>query len=83
MEDEEKRLTIRIPADLHAKLTKRAENNRRSLNNEMIALLERFVDSEEVGYKNGIVYRQHEREEYSQVAETPPKRETKSGTRTG
>ena len=39
--EQEVRLTIRLPADLHRRLTELARRDHRSLNGEMIALLER------------------------------------------
>lgn len=38
--DEEKRITLRLPADLHARLAEHARRDRRSLNSEIIHLLE-------------------------------------------
>lgn len=46
--DEEKRITLRLPAALHARITAHAERERRSLNSEIIYLLESAIpdDSE-------------------------------------
>jgi hypothetical protein len=38
--DEEKRITLRLPAGLHARVTAQAERDRRSLNSEIVYLLE-------------------------------------------
>ncbi|MEU0579486.1 Arc family DNA-binding protein [Streptomyces griseoincarnatus] len=38
--DEEKRITLRLPADLHEWLTAQAKSARRSLNSEIIHRLE-------------------------------------------
>ncbi|WP_083904527.1 Arc family DNA-binding protein [Nocardiopsis kunsanensis] len=38
--DEEKRVTVRIPADLHARVAAQAKADRRSLNSEILYLLE-------------------------------------------
>ncbi|MGA5052211.1 Arc family DNA-binding protein [Streptomyces cellulosae] len=38
--DDEKRITLRLPADLHARLTEEARTERRSLNSEIVHLLE-------------------------------------------
>ena len=38
--EHEIRLTIRLPADLHKRLADMARRDRRSLNGEMVALLE-------------------------------------------
>ncbi|MFD7338803.1 Arc family DNA-binding protein [Streptomyces violascens] len=35
-----KQLTLRLPDDVHARLTAQAETDRRSLNSEMVHLLE-------------------------------------------
>lgn len=43
----EKKITIRIPADLHDKLIKLAEQDTRSLNGEIIALLKEAVTARE------------------------------------
>ena len=45
--DEEVRLTIRLPADLHRRLTELARREHRSLNGEMIALLEQAITQAE------------------------------------
>jgi predicted HicB family RNase H-like nuclease len=39
MEDE-KRISLRLPTDLHARLVERARADRRSLNSEIVHLLE-------------------------------------------
>lgn len=49
MNDDEVKITVRLPPELHAKLIERARTTRRSLNSEVITLLERFVDSREIG----------------------------------
>ncbi len=46
--DGEVRLTLRLPTELHVKLKERCEKTRRKLNSEIVILIERFVDSEEV-----------------------------------
>lgn len=51
MEDEA-RVTVRFPADLYQELKDRAKENRRSLNNEILVLLERFIQSKEVVYSS-------------------------------
>jgi predicted HicB family RNase H-like nuclease len=38
--DEEKRITLRLPADLHERLVEQARTDRRSLNSEIVHLLE-------------------------------------------
>ncbi|MFG3289292.1 Arc family DNA-binding protein [Streptomyces sp. NPDC048179] len=38
--DEEKRITLRLPADLHERIVERARIDRRSLNSEIVHLLE-------------------------------------------
>ncbi|KND30894.1 Arc family DNA-binding protein [Streptomyces acidiscabies] len=38
--DEDKRITLRLPADLHAWLAAQARANRRSLNSEIVYRLE-------------------------------------------
>lgn len=48
MENEEVRLTLRLPGELHKKLAKRCVKSRRTLNQEILKLLENFVDSEEI-----------------------------------
>ena len=45
----EAKLTVRLPRDLLEKYTKRAKRNNRSLNGEVRTVLERFVESKEVG----------------------------------
>lgn len=47
-ESEDVKLNLRLPKELHTALTQRAARNRRSLNSEMLTLLERFVDSPEL-----------------------------------
>lgn len=39
----DKRVTIRIPADLHALIVKAAEQDTRSINGEIIALLQKAI----------------------------------------
>lgn len=41
--DEDKRITLRLPAALHARITEQAERDRRSLNSEIVYLLETAV----------------------------------------
>lgn len=48
MEEKRIRLTLRIPENLHQEIEQRCKKTRRSLNEEIITLLERFVDSEEI-----------------------------------
>jgi predicted HicB family RNase H-like nuclease len=36
----EKRISLRLPVDLHERLAERARNDRRSLNSEIVHLLE-------------------------------------------
>ncbi|USY21500.1 Arc family DNA-binding protein [Nocardiopsis exhalans] len=38
--DDEKRISLRLPADLHARLADQAKHDRRSLNSEIVHLLE-------------------------------------------
>jgi hypothetical protein len=38
--DDEKRITLRLPADLHERLAEWARTDRRSLNSEIVHLLE-------------------------------------------
>ena len=45
--ENEVRLTIRLPADLHRRLTELARREHRSLNGEMIALLEQATTQAE------------------------------------
>lgn len=44
---DEKKITIRIPADLHEKLVKLAEQDTRSLNGEIVALLREMTTQRE------------------------------------
>ena len=46
--DSEVRFTLRLPTELHVKLKERCEKTRRKLNSEIVILIERFVDSEEI-----------------------------------
>ncbi|MGW0918604.1 Arc family DNA-binding protein [Streptomyces sp. NPDC002755] len=41
--DEEKRITLRLPAGLHERLAERARADRRSLNSEILHLLEAAI----------------------------------------
>lgn len=41
-----KRITLRLPEDLHDRLTDRAQEDRRSLNSEIVHLLETALDLE-------------------------------------
>ncbi|NVI85951.1 Arc family DNA-binding protein [Actinomadura sp. BRA 177] len=41
---DDKRITLRIPADVHARLVERAARDRRSLNAEIVHLLETVLD---------------------------------------
>ncbi|GAA2140054.1 Arc family DNA-binding protein [Streptomyces synnematoformans] len=43
--DEEKRVTLRLPAELHEALKSAAEKDRRSINAEIVYLLERSLES--------------------------------------
>ena len=52
-DNEEIKLTLRIPKFLHTKLEKRRETTRRSLNQEIVILLERFVESVELTVMEG------------------------------
>ncbi|MDX3580421.1 type II toxin-antitoxin system HicB family antitoxin [Streptomyces europaeiscabiei] len=45
--DEEKRITLRLPADLHAWLAAQARSARRSLNSEIVYRLEAGRDTVE------------------------------------
>ncbi|MDX6353819.1 MAG: hypothetical protein QOF98_722, partial [Streptomyces sp.] len=52
--DSEKRISLRLPADLHARLATHAQRDRRSLNSEIVHLLEvalstHVVDAEPPG----------------------------------
>ncbi|GAB3735255.1 Arc family DNA-binding protein [Nocardiopsis nanhaiensis] len=38
--DEDERITLRLPADLHARLADQARHDRRSINSEIVYLLE-------------------------------------------
>jgi predicted HicB family RNase H-like nuclease len=38
--DEEKRITVRLPVELHERLTAKAKRDRRSVNGEIVHLLE-------------------------------------------
>jgi len=38
--DDEKRVSLRLPTDLHARLVAQAKKDRRSLNSEIVHLLE-------------------------------------------
>jgi len=40
----EVKYTLRIPEDIHQKLEASAAKNRRSLNNEMLIILEKFLE---------------------------------------
>lgn len=40
---EEKRITLRLPGDLHARIAAQAERDRRSLNSQILYLLESAV----------------------------------------
>ncbi|WP_406429352.1 Arc family DNA-binding protein [Streptomyces sp. NBC_01589] len=42
---DEKRITLRLPDDLHARLTEHARIDRRSLNSEIVHLLEVTIDT--------------------------------------
>lgn len=43
--DNEKKITIRIPADLHQELVEVSEQDNRSLNGEIITLLKDAIDA--------------------------------------
>lgn len=45
MPEDELRLTIRIPKDLHDRLTAQAKHEMRSLNNLMLVALMQYVDT--------------------------------------
>ncbi|MEU7705314.1 toxin-antitoxin system HicB family antitoxin [Streptomyces nodosus] len=47
--DEEKRITLRLPADLHAWLAAQAKSARRSLNSEIVYRLESDRDAAAAG----------------------------------
>lgn len=42
-ENDDVRMTFRIPADIYKKIAESAKKNRRSLNNEMVIALEAFL----------------------------------------
>ena len=46
---DEKRLTVRLPLELHTKLSQHAEKDLRSLHNEIIALLREALAAREKG----------------------------------
>jgi predicted HicB family RNase H-like nuclease len=43
--DSEKRISLRLPTELHARLVEKARSDRRSLNSEIIHLLEATLGS--------------------------------------
>ncbi|MBU2703187.1 hypothetical protein Ga0466249_004323 [Sporomusaceae bacterium BoRhaA] len=43
-QDEEIRMTFRIPPDIYKKIVESAKKNRRSINNEMVVALEQFIE---------------------------------------
>ncbi len=47
-EDKVKVFSLRIPKELYKQVDKKSKKNRRSVNSEILILLERFVDSEEI-----------------------------------
>ena len=47
-EDKVKVFPLRIPKALYKQVDERSKKNRRSVNSEILILLERFVDSEEI-----------------------------------
>ncbi|MFB7937673.1 Arc family DNA-binding protein [Streptomyces sp. NPDC056049] len=47
--DEEKRITLRLPADLHSWLAAEAKSGRRSLNSEIVHRLESGRDATAAG----------------------------------
>jgi predicted HicB family RNase H-like nuclease len=47
MADDEIKITIRIDPGLHQRLTQAAEHDRRSLNSELMWLIERALDAED------------------------------------
>jgi hypothetical protein len=42
-QDEEVRITFRVPADIYKKIVESAKKNRRSINNEMVIALEQYL----------------------------------------
>ncbi len=42
--DKEVRMTFRIPSDIYEKIVESAKKNRRSINNEMVVALEKFIE---------------------------------------
>lgn len=47
--DEEKRITVRLPAELHERLAGQAKRDRRSVNGEIVHLLEVALADPSVG----------------------------------
>ncbi|MDE1362861.1 hypothetical protein CHCC15325_3143 [Bacillus licheniformis] len=43
MAEEIKRISLRIPESLHKQLTKVAEDNKRSINNEILSMIEKSI----------------------------------------
>ncbi|MEN7436344.1 Arc family DNA-binding protein [Bacillus velezensis] len=43
MTEEIKRISLRIPEGLHSQLVKTAEKNKRSINNEILSMIEKAV----------------------------------------
>lgn len=43
MTEEIKRISLRIPESLHKQLTKVAEDNKRSINNEILSMIEKSI----------------------------------------
>ena len=51
-DDEEVRLTLRLPAQLRDRLTREAQSSGRSLNGEMVHRLEKTLDDEQLTEKS-------------------------------
>jgi predicted HicB family RNase H-like nuclease len=49
MDETEIRITARLPAHLHERLTRAAERHRRSLNAQLLVYLERGLDRDDKG----------------------------------
>ena len=55
-DDRYARITLRIPRDLHANLTAEAERKTRSMNAEIISILEEKFQASEANYKEELLY---------------------------